>query len=173
MSSPGFNQCKICIEGEAGPSRCSTCGVSLCGKQCFDDHLAIGCGFFLPDLEERTATNMAYRRVLHTTPQQQFVLMHLTPGQDIGIERHVGVTQSFRVEKGHGWASVSRGMYELADGAWLTIPPGEEHNVSADERGPGLWVYTIYSPPVHRDGLVQEVKPAEGADEEAPTYFPA
>ena len=85
--------------------------------------------------------------------------MHLKPVEDIGAEVHPHTTQSLRVEKGKGYATVERGLYQLEKESWLTIPPARQHNVWADEKGPGLWIYVIYSPPEHPVRLVQETKP--------------
>lgn len=115
---------------------------------------------WLPDLHETTVENTAFRRVLLTTPTQQLTVMHLKPGEDIGTETHRGITQSIRVEKGKGYGSVARGLYTLEEESWLTIPPGEEHNVWADEGGPGMWLYSIYSPPVHPPKAVHLTKAA-------------
>ena len=121
-------------------SVCSRCGELA---ESLSDHLRVGCGMWLPDLHETTVKNTAFRKVLLTTPTQQLTVMHLKPGEDIGTETHRGITQSVRVEKGKGWASVTRGLYTLEEESWLTIPPGAEHNVWADEDGPGMWLYSI------------------------------
>ena len=144
--------------------RCNLCATALCGTACFQQHLTIGCGFYLPNMEDKTVENEAFLKVLMTTPTQQLTVMHLKPGEDIGPEVHPNTTQSVRVEKGAGWASVDRGLYKLSKESWVTIPPGNEHNIWADEDGAGIWLYSIYSPPKHPAGAVYQRKadmPAE------------
>ena len=139
----------------ANKTACTQCGKTL------DDikgHLRIGCGAFLPDIEQTTIKNVAFRRVLITTTTQQLTVMHLNPGEDIGTETHSYTTQSIRIVKGRGYASVDRGLFKLDDQSWVTIPPNNEHNVWADADGPGLWLYSIYSPPVHPAGAVHPTK---------------
>ena len=147
-----------CDQGKERRGRCNLCSTPLCGAACFQKHVAIGCGFYLPDLGERTVENDAFLRVLMTTSTQQLTVMYLSPGEDIGTEIHPKTTQSVRVEKGNGWASVDRGLYKLAEESWVTIPPGNEHNIWADKDGGGLWLYSIYSPPHHPAGAVYQLK---------------
>lgn len=108
---------------------------------------------------EEILSNECFRRVISTTRTQQLVAMHLLPFEDIGSEVHPYTTQFICVEEGYGTAEVDDERYILAKGLLLTIDEGQRHNISAGPRG--MKLYTIYSPPEHRDGLVQLNKPAD------------
>jgi uncharacterized cupin superfamily protein len=47
--------------------------------------------------------------------------------------------------------------YGLADGTAVVIPAGTEHNIMNSGQE-SLKLYTIYSPPEHRDGIVHVTK---------------
>ena len=53
-------------------------------------------------IEELTAANGDFRRVLYTGKHLQLVLMTLPPGEEIGSEVHDGIDQFFRFEEGAG-----------------------------------------------------------------------
>lgn len=110
------------------------------------------------DIESKTIRNTAYRRVLSTTPQLQLVLMSIPAKTDIPKERHIGVTQFLRVEKGHGQAIIAGKRYTLKDGDAIVIPPQTWHRIVNKGRTP-LKLYSIYSPPQHKPGLVQRNRP--------------
>jgi quercetin dioxygenase-like cupin family protein len=116
------------------------------------------------DLERETLKNKDYRRVIHTTPYQQLVLMKLSPetGANVPWEIHEYATQFIRVEKGGLKVQVEspKGFVEtqiITDGQSVIIAPGVRHYISALE-GKTVKLYTIYSPPEHKDGLVQDKK---------------
>jgi mannose-6-phosphate isomerase-like protein (cupin superfamily) len=113
---------------------------------------------YLSDLEKTTLENTAYRRVLHTTNEQQFVLMNLKPAEEIGKETHPHTTQFIRIEDGNGIAVMDDVIYSLRKNSAMTIPANTEHNVVAGLDG--LKLYAIYSPPHHLPGTHQEDKPS-------------
>jgi len=118
------------------------------------------------DIEQKTIENTAFRQVLFTAPKLQLVVMSLKPGEEIGMETHETGDQFFRVEAGRGQAILDGEVTELSDGMIVVIPEGTEHNIintSADE---DLKVYTLYSPPEHRDGVIHQTKAEADADEE-------
>lgn len=107
--------------------------------------LRVGCGFYSDDLARQARENQEFRKVLVTTPQQQVTLMYLKPGQSIGLERHPRMTQFVYIVKGTGYASASRGLYQLHKNSMVVIWPGDEHDVWADSDGKGLWLFSVYS----------------------------
>ena len=118
---------------------------------------------FVGNIEELTINNHYYRKVLHTTENQQLVVMSLLPWEEIGMEVHPKIDQFFRIEQGSGKLDIQRGNEietdYLHDGISIMIPMGTMHNITA---GPeGLKLYTIYSKPNHPIGLVQPRKPLE------------
>lgn len=115
-------------------------------------------GFFERDIEAATISNTAYRRVVHTTQQIQFVLMCLQAGEEIGAEVHPDTTQFFRVEQGEGRAIVNDVVFPLQSGSVVIVPAGAEHNIVNTSRTSTLNLYTIYSPPHHPPNTLQQSK---------------
>lgn len=117
---------------------------------------------YVTNIESDTLTNDDYRRVLFTGPKTQLVLMTLRPGDEIGLETHTGHDQFIRVEAGTGYVQLNDERHELRDGSAVVIPSGTEHNVVNTSRTDALRLYTLYSPPEHRDGTVHHTKADEG-----------
>jgi len=113
---------------------------------------------FRGNLEKLTLENGFYRRVIHTTPQQQLVLMVVDPGHKIGCEVHSDTTQFFRFEMGHGVMRVDNKTYRVKDGVGVVVGPDQEHCVYNTGVDP-LKFYTIYSPPHHPDNQVDKIQP--------------
>lgn len=116
--------------------------------------------FWQGHLEKQTKKNQYYRKVIHTNPQQQLVLMKLQPGQEIGEEVHPDTSQFLRVEQGSGVVVLNGSEYRVRAGYAVVVPPGTWHNVTAGDAG--LWLYTLYSPPEHPPGCKQKTRPAQG-----------
>jgi len=118
------------------------------------------------NIEKRTIENNDFRRVLYTTRYSQLVLMTLRPGEEIGNEVHTG-DQFFRFEKGTGKAVLNNAdAHELVDGDILIVPAGTWHNIINTSPSESLHVYTLYSPPHHRDAVVHATKASAEADNE-------
>jgi mannose-6-phosphate isomerase-like protein (cupin superfamily) len=113
------------------------------------------------DMEYDSNHNKAYRRVIYTTGSMQVVLMNLKPGQEIGNEVHPDNDQFFRFEAGTGKAIVSGVEYKLYNGVVLVVPKGTWHNIINTSLSEPLKLYTIYAPPHHPAGLIQEDKVEE------------
>ena len=120
---------------------------------------------FIGDIEVLTEENADFRRVLYSGKNLQLVLMAIQPGEEIGEETHDDRDQFFRVEKGEGevWIDGHRSKIKSDDA--VIVPAGARHNIvnTGDE---ALRLYTIYSPPEHRDGTVQATKADADAEEE-------
>jgi mannose-6-phosphate isomerase-like protein (cupin superfamily) len=58
--------------------------------------------------------------------------------------------------------------YGVTDGTAVVVPAGARHNVINTSASLDLRMYTIYSPPHHKDGIVRATK-AE-AESDAPDY---
>jgi mannose-6-phosphate isomerase-like protein (cupin superfamily) len=106
------------------------------------------------NLAALTLRNKAYRKVIFTNTKQQIVLMNLQPRQEIGMEVHPHTSQFIRIEGGSGHAVVDGKRYNLKHDSFVIVSPGSKHNVVAGRSG--LQLYTIYSPPEHPPGLVEE-----------------
>lgn len=115
---------------------------------------------YLANIEEVTLNNTDYRRVLYTGRYMQLVVMSLKPSDEIGNEIH-GLDQFIRVESGKAKLILNnKDEYELVDDQVVIIPAGTWHNIinNGDE---DLKIYTIYSTPEHKDGVVQVTKADE------------
>lgn len=114
--------------------------------------------YFADNIEKLTEENTAFRKVVHTGPFSQLVLMTLKPGEDIGREVHEGHDQFIRIEGGTAQFLIDGDEFEGSDGFAVVIPSGADHNVTNignDE----VKLYTIYSPAEHPEETFQEEKP--------------
>ncbi len=118
------------------------------------------------DIEKKTLENSNFREVLYTAPNLQLVVMTLKPGEEIGMETHEHGDQFFRVEAGEGEAILDGERHKLVDGSIVIIPQKVEHNIVNTSADKDLKVYTIYTPPEHRDGVVHKTKAEADADDE-------
>ena len=112
---------------------------------------------FIDNIEKRTEDNRAFRRVLYTGKHMQLVLMSLQPGEDIGEEIHNEVDQFFRVEKGKGEVFIDGRTTKVESDMAIIVPAGARHNIRNTGEKP-LQLYTLYAPPEHEDGTVQDTK---------------
>ena len=120
---------------------------------------------FVGNLQDMAMTNDDFRRVVFTAPHSQLVLMCLRPHEEIGTEVH-DVDQLFRIEGGHGVVIVGGAAHQVGPGAGIVVPAGTEHNVVNESSTDCLRLTTVYSPPVHRDGIVHRTRAEALADEE-------
>jgi len=119
---------------------------------------------YVTNIEEDTLENQDFRRVLYTTENTQLVLMSLRANEEIGEEIH-DLDQFIRVEAGQGLAVLDGTAHRLSDGSAVVIPAGTKHNVINVSDTEELKLYTLYSPPEHRDGTVHKTK-SEALDHE-------
>jgi mannose-6-phosphate isomerase-like protein (cupin superfamily) len=120
---------------------------------------------FIENIEERTAANSDFRRVLYTAQHMQLVLMSLDAGEEIGEEVHEESDQFFRIETGAGEVSMSGITTAFEAGGAIVIPAGVQHNIRNTGRTP-LQMYTLYAPPHHADGTVHATRADADAAEE-------
>ncbi len=113
---------------------------------------------FVAGIEVETRKNTDFRRVLYTGRNAQLVLMRLRPGEEIGEEVHDDVDQFFRFEGGAGIIIVDGRRHTVKDGTGAIVPCGARHNVVNTSKTTDLKLYTIYSPPEHKDGVVRKTK---------------
>jgi Mannose-6-phosphate isomerase len=114
-------------------------------------------GYFV-DIEKATLENNNFRKVLYTAKHSQLVLMSLKPGEDIGMEVHKNNDQFFRFEEGQGKCIINGNVYKVGKGSAVIIPAGAKHNIINTSKTGSLKMYTIYSPPVHKDQIVRATK---------------
>ncbi|MDD4352407.1 MAG: cupin domain-containing protein [Candidatus Gracilibacteria bacterium] len=109
--------------------------------------------------------NGNFRKVLYTGKNSQLVLMSLKPGEDIGMEIHAENDQFFRFEQGQGKCLIDGNEYAVKDGSAIVVPAGAEHNIINASDTKELKLYTVYSPPHHKDGIVRATKEEAEANE--------
>lgn len=115
---------------------------------------------FVTNIEKDTIDNTDYRRVLYTSENCQLVVMSIEPGDEIGEEVHT-LDQFIRIEAGQAKAVLNHTeAHELADDFAVIIPAGTPHNVINTGDTP-LKLYSIYTPPEHKDGTVHPTKADE------------
>jgi len=113
---------------------------------------------FKSNIEKDAVSNRNFRRVLYTSKHSQLVLMNLKPGEEIGEEVHKTVDQFFRFEKGDGRVTIDGVKQKVVDGDAVIVPAGARHNVMNTSKTTELKLYTIYSPPEHKDGTAHKTK---------------
>ena len=119
---------------------------------------------YITNIEKATQENKNYRRVLYTGKNSQLVLMTLQPGEEIGEEVHE-LDQFIRFEMGQGKVMLDGVSHAVNADDAVVIPEGMRHNVINTGAGE-LKLYTIYSPPEHRDKTTHQTKAAADADDE-------
>lgn len=118
---------------------------------------------YVGNIEKLTLENKNFRQALYTAKHSQLVLMALQPGEEIGEEVHT-LDQFIRVERGTGKAILDGVETTIEDGSAIVIPAGARHNVINND-GAEMKLYTVYSPPEHRDGVIHVTKADALADE--------
>ena len=108
------------------------------------------------NIEKATLENENYRQVLYTGMSSQLVLMTIQPGDEIGSETH-DLDQFIRIEAGQAVVTLDGVNHDVEDDWAVVIPAGTEHNVVNNGNEP-LRLYSIYSPPEHKDGTVHATK---------------
>ena len=119
---------------------------------------------YVQDIDSVAVSNDAFRRVLYTAKNCQLVVMSLNPKEEIGAEVH-HLDQFFRVEAGTGEAVLDGVRTAISAGFAVLVPSGSNHNIINTGTVP-LKLYTIYSPPNHRDGVVHRTRAEAEADDE-------
>jgi mannose-6-phosphate isomerase-like protein (cupin superfamily) len=120
---------------------------------------------YVGKIEEKAVKNNYFREVVFTGKNCQLVVMSLKPGEEIGSEVHKNVDQFFRVEEGRGKVIIDGDETLVINGAGIVIPAGSEHNVINLSAKHDLKLYTVYSPPQHKDGIIHKTKKEAMADE--------
>ncbi|WKZ13026.1 MAG: cupin domain-containing protein [Gammaproteobacteria bacterium] len=122
---------------------------------------------FKSNIENDTIENDNFRKVLYTGKHLQLVLMSLKPKEEIGLETHHENDQFFRFDAGNGRVEIDGNRYNVSDGDVVVVPAGAKHNVINTSSTEDLKLYTIYTPPHHKDQIVRKTKEeAEANDEE-------
>lgn len=119
---------------------------------------------FIDNIEKLSLENENFRKVLYTAQNSQLVLMSLKPGEEIGEEIHQ-LDQFIRCEAGEGKAVLDGVEHAISDGFAVVVPAGAKHNIINTSADKAMKLYTVYSPPNHKDGTVHTTKTDAEADE--------
>ncbi|MEK7652250.1 MAG: cupin domain-containing protein [Patescibacteria group bacterium] len=118
------------------------------------------------NIEKLTIQNENFRKVLYTGKHSQLVLMSLKPLEEIGEETHDESDQFFRFEKGNGKVLIDGNEQTVSDGDAVIVPTGAKHNIINTSKTDSLKLYTIYSPPHHKDQTIHQTKQQAEQDSE-------
>ena len=122
------------------------------------------------NIEKASMQNQNYRTALWTGNHLQLTLMSIPVGGDIGLEVHHDTDQFIRIESGNGLALTGTdknrlcSRWQICGGYAVFIPAGTWHNIINTGNCP-LKIYTVYAPPHHPHGTVQEVNPSDNIHE--------
>jgi len=115
---------------------------------------------YLTNIEKETLENEDYRRVLYTGKNSQLVLMNIQPGDEIGEELH-HLDQFIRIEQGKAKFVLNKTDEHEAGADWAMVVPAETWHNAINIGDEPLKLYSIYSPPEHKDGTVHKTKSDE------------
>lgn len=119
---------------------------------------------YIINIEKVTKENTNFRKVLYTAKNSQLVLMSLLPGEEIGMEVHT-LDQFIRFEAGIGRAILDGISHDIGAEWAVVIPAGTKHNI-INTGTEIMKLYTVYSPPEHKDGVVRATRAEAAANEE-------
>lgn len=119
---------------------------------------------FVHNIEKLTTENENFRKVLYTGQHAQLVVMSLLPNEDIGFEVHEIVDQFIRIESGEGRVLINGESHIIAAGDAIIVPAGSRHNIENISSTHPMKLYTLYTPPHHKDGIVHATKVAAQKD---------
>lgn len=112
---------------------------------------------YVNNIEKLTLENNNFRQVILTSENQQLVVMSLKPAEDIGMEIH-NLDQFIKIEEGRGVAILNGQEIPFGPGFSINIPKGTNHNIVNSSDSEYLKLYTVYSPPNHKDGTIHQTK---------------
>lgn len=119
---------------------------------------------YVQNIESISVKNENFRQVLYTAKNCQLVIMALNPKEEIGMEVHE-LDQFFRVEEGIGEAVLDGVHKMISAGFAVLVPAGTNHNIINTGTTP-MKLYTLYSPPNHRDGVIHKTRAEAEKDDE-------
>ena len=119
---------------------------------------------YVRNLSAVAEANPDFRQVLYTAKHTQLVVMSIPPQGEIGSEVHT-LDQFFRVESGTGTTTLDGVETPISDGFAILIPAGTKHNI-VNTGTTDLKLYTLYSPPNHRDGVRHQTRADAESDTE-------
>lgn len=120
---------------------------------------------FAVDIKDQVLQNDNFRKVLHTGKNSQVVAMSIPVGGDIGEETHEAVDQILVFVAGKAEAILNGESKNVDENDVVFVPAGTKHNFK-NAGDVDLKLFTVYSPPQHKDGTIHKTKAEAEADEE-------
>ncbi len=117
------------------------------------------------NLNQLALSNDNFREVLYTAKSCQLVLMNLKPKEEIGEETH-DLDQFFYFVSGNGDVLIDDKPTSVSEGSGVIVPAGAKHNVINTSENDDLKLFTVYSPPEHKDKVVHSSKEIADDNEE-------
>ncbi len=115
------------------------------------------------NIEYEVEKNWYFRKVLYTGYYSQLVAYCLQSGEDISNESYPKADQLIVIVSGAGKAVVEGAEWEVSKGSVVLVPAGHQHNI-VNTGSHMLQLYSMYSPPQHRDGMYWKTKADAAAD---------
>lgn len=118
---------------------------------------------FVINIEEAAEQNNTFRTALWTGDHLQVTLMSINVGEDIGLEIHSETDQFLRIEEGPGIVEMGNAKDHLTfrrnihEDIAIMVPAGTWHNITNTGNKP-LKLYSIYAPPHHAFGTIEQTK---------------
>lgn len=119
---------------------------------------------FHNNIKKITKENNNFRKVIFTGKHSQLVVMSLAPHEEIGEEVHPNTDQILFLVEGEGKAILEGQSSDFKQKEAVFVPAGLKHNFvnTGDE---ALKLYTVYSPPAHKEGTIHKTKAEADLDE--------
>lgn len=120
---------------------------------------------FHDDIKKLAKENDNFRKVLFTGPKSQLVVMSIQVGGEIGEETHTDIDQILFLVDGQGEAVLNDQASVFEKNEVIYVPAGTKHNFK-NTCMEDLKLYTVYSPPAHKDGTIHKTQLDAVQDEE-------
>jgi mannose-6-phosphate isomerase-like protein (cupin superfamily) len=124
---------------------------------------------YLTNIIQQTETNTDFRKVLFTGTRSQLVIMSIPPEGEVGTEIHKYTEQTLFFLSGTGQAILNGKTSPIVPGDVVVVTPGTEHNFINTGTVP-LKIYTVYAPPNHIDGTIENTKATADANVKDEAY---
>lgn len=125
---------------------------------------------FNVNIKDIAKENTNFRKVIFTGKNSQVVLMSIPQNGDIGNEVHETIDQFFVFVEGVGEVIINNSdRQKIEKHSAVFIPAGTWHNI-INTRDEDLKLFTVYSPPAHKDGTIHKTKEEAEAEENKTEY---
>ncbi len=117
---------------------------------------------YIQQLSNKALANDYFRQVVASGDNMQVVIMSLQPNEDIGMEVHEHNEQLLYCVQGKGRLIIDDTEAAFNSGDLALVRAGLRHNFINGGEEP-MKIITVYSPPHHPEGTVQQLKADAGA----------